>query len=332
MVLAGVAGFTSIIALILPAEQNSKLRARMKAVARERGKLRDKRLSELSMSKLRGGKQSTLQRIIAHLPTITKALPDNLTQQLRQAGFRDPAAQSAFMFFRLITPMAFFALIFTAAIIWPGKDISVHSALLLAIAGGGIGAGLPRLVLGRLIARRQKALLRAFPDALDLLLICVQSGMSVEAALAKVTRDISSQSIALAEELSLTMAELAYLPSRWRAYQNLGDRTGLPAVKLIAAALAQAERYGTSISQALTAAALECREARIEEAEKKAAALPPKMAIPLVVFFLPILLTIILAPAIMQVGTVLRDKNSPFSAKTDRKAALSPHVPAVVKR
>ena len=150
--------------------------------------------------------------------------------------------------------------------------------------------------------------MRAFPDGLDLLLICIHAGMSVEAALARVTSEISSQCIELAEELGLTMAELSYLPCRWRAYHNLGERTGLAQVKLIAAALAQAERYGTPISQALAAAGRECREMRLFEAERKAAALPPKLTVPLVLFFLPVLLGVILAPAGMQVTKVWKDR------------------------
>ncbi len=189
------------------------------------------------------------------------------------------------------------------------------SALAICVAAAAVGYSLPRLVLDRLIARRQRTILRAFPDALDLLLICVQSGMSVEAALARVTKDISPQSIELAEELSLTMAELSYLPVRWRAYANLGERIGLPAVRLITSALVQAERYGTSIGQALAAAARDGREARIAEAERKAAALPPKLAVPLVAFFLPVLLTIILAPALMQANEALHKDGAGFIAK-----------------
>jgi tight adherence protein C len=207
----------------------------------------------------------------------------------------------------------------------------------VCLAAAGIGYVLPRLVLDRLVARRQKVIMRAFPDALDLLLICVQSGMSVEAALARVTRDISAQCIELAEEFSLTMAELSYLPVRWRAYANLGDRIGVTAVKLITTALVQAERHGTSIGQALTAAAREGREARIVEAERKAASLPPKLSVPLVVFFLPVLLTVILAPALMRASDSLKHgiegisgpdrRETPMRAQDGRPSLPTPAAP-----
>jgi tight adherence protein C len=157
------------------------------------------------------------------------------------------------------------------------------------------------MFLSNLIQRRQESIKNAFPDALDLLLICVQSGMSVEAAFQKVAKECGAQSIELAEELSLTTAELSYLPDRRQAYENLGTRTGLPGVKAVATALIQAERYGTPVGQALRVMAKENRDQRMSDAEKKAAALPPKLTVPMIVFFLPVLFVVIIGPAIIQV-------------------------------
>jgi tight adherence protein C len=130
-----------------------------------------------------------------------------------------------------------------------------------------------------------------------MLLICVQSGMSVEAAFGKVAKEITVQSIELGEELSLTTAELSYLQDRRQAFDNLGKRTGLPGVKAVATALSQAERYGTPVSQALRIMAKENRDIRMADAEKKAAALPPKLTVPMILFFLPVLFVVILGPA-----------------------------------
>ena len=152
-----------------------------------------------------------------------------------------------------------------------------------------------------LVQRRQTSIKNAFPDSLDMLLICVQSGMSSEAAFGKVADEMGAQSLELAEELSLTTAELSYLPERRQAYENLGKRTGIPGVKSVATALIQAERYGTPIGQALRVMARENREMRMSEAEKKAAALPPKLTVPMIIFFLPVLFVVILGPAIIQV-------------------------------
>jgi tight adherence protein C len=135
---------------------------------------------------------------------------------------------------------------------------------------------------------------------LDLLLICVESGMSIELAFLRVGQEIGSSSIELAEELSLTNAELAYLQDRRVAYENLAKRTNHPGVKGVATALIQAERYGTPLGSALRVMAKENRELRMTEAEKKAAALPAQLTVPMIVFFLPVLFIVILTPAYIQ--------------------------------
>jgi tight adherence protein C len=142
---------------------------------------------------------------------------------------------------------------------------------------------------------------RAFPDALDLLLICVESGMSIETALKKVGQEIGSQSIELAEEMMLTTAELSYLPDRRQAYENLAKRVNLDGVKSVCMALQQAERYGTPMASTLRVMSQENRDMRMNEAEKKAAGLPPKLTVPMIAFFLPVLFVVILGPAVIKV-------------------------------
>ena len=159
----------------------------------------------------------------------------------------------------------------------------------------------PNLFLKNKIQRRQLSIKRAFPDALDLLLICVESGMSIEAAFRKVSEEIGTQSIALAEEFTLTTAELSYLPDRRQAYENLVQRTGLDGVKAVGIALQQSERYGTPLGTTLRVLAQENRDMRMSEAEKKAAGLPPKLTVPMIVFFLPVLFVVILGPAAIKV-------------------------------
>ena len=138
-------------------------------------------------------------------------------------------------------------------------------------------------------------------DALDLMLICVESGMAIEPAFQKVAGEIGTTSPELAEELALTTAELSYLPERSQAFDNLAKRCGHSGVKAVAAALNQAEHYGTPLGQALRVTAQENREMRMTEAEKKAAALPAKLTVPMILFFLPCLFVVILGPAIMRV-------------------------------
>lgn len=190
----------------------------------------------------------------------------------------------------------------------------VKIALCLGAAYGGMQA--PFLFLKNRIAKRQLSIRRAFPDALDLMLICVESGMSIEAAFKKVSDEIGSQSIPLAEELTLTTAELSYLPDRKQAYENLAKRTDLEGVKSVCMALQQAERYGTPLAQTLRVMAQENRDMRMAEAEKMAAALPPKLTVPMILFFLPVLFVIILGPAAIRVmATQDSSPNAPIVSK-----------------
>jgi tight adherence protein C len=310
--------FAGIIALAMPATTDKRLKARLRSVARERDRLRSHRLAELSAREAKNRLRLQPRGIMARLALISRGSPaemaGDLSARLKMAGLRGPGPEALFLFCRAALPVLFFAAAFMLCLL---KGLTPGRALLFALSGAFLGYAAPRLALARLISRRQKAILRAFPDGLDLLLICIHAGMSVEAALARVTSEISSQCVELAEELGLTMAELSYLPSRWQAYHNLGARTGLPQVKLIAAALAQAERYGTPISQALAAAGRECREMRLFEAERKAAALPPKLTVPLVLFFLPVLLGVIMAPASMQVAKAWKDRPGATAATPD---------------
>src|SRR5262249_33432771 len=163
------------------------------------------------------------------------------------------------------------------------------------------GMYVPSLYLQNKISRRQLSIKRAFPDALDLLLICVESGMSVEAAFRKVAQEIGTQSIPLAEEFTLTTAELSYLEDRRQAYENLAKRANLDGVKAVCVSLQQAERYGTPLGQTLRVMAQENRDMRMIEAEKKAPPLPPKLPVPMILFFLPVLFIVILGPAAIRV-------------------------------
>ena len=163
------------------------------------------------------------------------------------------------------------------------------------------GYYLPDIFVTNRAQARQASIMRAFPDALDLMLICVEAGMSIEAAFNRVAQEVGSQSVELAEELGLTTAELSYLPDRKVAFQNLADRCGHSGVKAVAAALVQSEKYGTPMGQALRVTAQENREMRMSEAERKAAALPAKLTVPMIVFFLPCLFVVILGPAALTV-------------------------------
>jgi tight adherence protein C len=216
------------------------------------------------------------------------------------AGFRGQAPVVALLFFRATLPFFGFLIAFVYLFFVNTFDLAPVVRLGLSIGGAYLGFYFPNIFITNLIQRRQKSIRCVFPDSLDLLLICVQAGMSIEAAMNKVAGEIGNRSLELAEEFSLTTAELSYLQERRQAYENLGKRTGLAVVRAVGTSLIQAERYGTAVSQALRVLAKESREMRMAEAEKKAAGLPPKLTVPMILFFLPVLFVVILGPAVIQ--------------------------------
>jgi tight adherence protein C len=304
MVLAAVAAFATIASFTLPLLSGDRLGSRMKYVSGERKRLRAESMQQLAEGRYRGPLRAEpktyMQRVVDRLH-LRKALETETTRErLRMAGFRGHAPVVAFLFFRATLPIATFGIIFFYLFFLIPYQFSPLLKLCLSIMGAYIGFYLPNIFVSNLVQRRQKVIKRVFPDALDLLLICVQGGMSVEAAMNKVASEIGSRTVELAEEFSLTTAELSFLSERRQAYENLGNRTGLPMVRSVGTTLIQAERYGTSISRALRVLAKESRDMRMAEAEKKAAALGPKLTMPMILFFLPVLFIVIMGPAIIQ--------------------------------
>ncbi len=301
-VLVAVAAFLAIISAAMPLLSNDKLGSRMRYVSKERDKLRAQERAKLAAAEahnsLRRAPKPYMQRVVDQL-NLRKLLEGEDTRaKLRMAGLRSQSHLVAFLFFRVVLPPIVFVAVAIYMFFLGGYDDQPATIKLLVPLGAAyLGFFAPNIYITNRIKRRKQEIQRAFPDALDLMLICVESGMSIEQAFRKVSQEIGTQSVALAEELSLTTAELSYLQDRRAAYENLGKRTGLDGVKAVVTALTQAERYGTPLGNALRVMAQENRDIRMAEAEKRAAALPPKLTVPMIVFFLPVLFIVILGPA-----------------------------------
>jgi tight adherence protein C len=278
---------------------------RMRAVALEREKIRQRERERLAVSSnkasLRKSSKQYMKTVVDNFNLNKWFGQDQAHTMLMQAGYRGQAPQVTYLFFRMAMPVVMlFASVFYIFVVL-NLDYPPMVKVAICIACAYFGMYSPNLYLKNKIQRRQLSLKRAFPDALDLLLICVESGMSIESAFRKVSEEVGTQSVALAEELTLTTAELSYLPDRRQAYDNLSQRTGLEGVKAVCMALQQAERYGTPLGTTLRVLAQESRDMRMTEAEKKAAGLPPKLTVPMIVFFLPVLFVVILGPAAIRV-------------------------------
>jgi len=300
--LGAVFAFATIVTLGLPLIERDSLGARVKLVAQRREELRAKHHAALAKrGSLRVAPSNMMKSTLERFKLTNLLQSENSKEKLAQAGYRGPAPLTAFLFFRFVMPFVLFAVALLYLFVLTHYDWPVMQKVAAAIAGALFGYYLPDIFVSNAITRRQLSIMRAFPDALDLLLICVEAGMSIESAFTRVAGEIGPQSAELAEELSLTTAELSYLPERRMAFDNLVKRCGHPGVKSLAIALTQAEKYGTPMGQALRVTATENREMRMAEAERKAASLPAKLTVPMIVFFLPCLFVVILGPAVMKI-------------------------------
>ena len=309
----GALGFATIVTIAGPMLNRNSLETRMKSVANRREELR--RRSRAALNQKTGGARlrhtdEGLSKTVVDRLQLSRLLEDpKVVEKLAQAGYRGPQPVTTFYFFRFVSPFVFALLIAIYLFGINGFGLPIMSRICFCFGGMTLGYYAPNLYISNVAAKRRESIVAGFPDALDLLLICVESGMSIEAALQKVSQEVGGSSIELAEELSLLVAELSYLPDRGQAYANLAKRTNHPGVKSVATAMVQAERYGTPLGGALRVMAKENRELRLAAAEKKAAALPAKLTVPMILFFLPVLFVVILGPAIIKVQDILGHKH-----------------------
>ena len=302
--LIAVAAAATIFTVAAPLFDADPLRQRMKAVADERARLRLRERERLNSknSKLREQGNSSFKNLVSRFSLTRWLGAEEDRMRLSQAGYRQQNTVYAFLVARAVFPigMLLFGGLYLFFVL--PEDYALTTKVGAVISVGYIGLKMPDIWLSNQVSKRQASIRTAFPDALDLLLICVESGMPIELAFKRVSEEIGVQSIPLAEELAVTTAELSYLPNRRTPYENLGKRTGLEDVRNITTVLIQAESYGTPVGTALRVVSQESRDTRMMLAEKKAAALPPKLTVPMILFFLPVLFAVILTPAFIQMG------------------------------
>lgn len=309
MLMSAIAAAAAAYAVVSPMFAGEGLAKRMKAVASERERLRQRERERLNRNEkvsLRQTPKQLVRRVVEDFNLGKWVAQEEARDKLVMAGYRGQAPYITFLFFRLVMPILFLigAILYVFVISNMQQPTPIKIGMCIGATWFGMQA--PMLFLKNAITKRQLSIRRAFPDALDLLLICIESGMSIEAAFRRVSTEIGTQSIALAEEFSLTTAELSYLQDRKMAYENLAKRTGTEGVKSVCLALQQSERYGTPLGQTLRVMAQENRDMRMNEAEKKAAALPPKLTVPMIVFFLPVLFVVILGPTGIKVSEYMK--------------------------
>src|SRR5947209_4630241 len=309
MLLAAIAASATAYTIIMPLFATGGLQKRMKAVASERERIRQRereRLSKAEKVTLRQTPKQLVAKVVVDFNLGKWLAQEAALEKLTMAGYRGHAPYVTFLFFRLVTPLVLFTATVLYVFVISHMEKSMPIKIGICIAAAYLGLQAPMLFLKNAITKRQLSIKRAFPDALDLLLICIESGMSIETAFRRVSGEIVTQSVALSEEFVLTTAELSYLQDRKVAYENLAKRTGLEGVKSVCLALQQSERYGTPLGQSLRVMAQENRDMRMSEAEKKAASLPPKLTVPMILFFLPLLFIVILGSSGIKVAETFK--------------------------
>mgnify|MGYP001177166016 FL=1 len=303
LLLSGVGAFSSVIALFLPFLKRDQLAKRQKAIEQRHKELENEQRERLAGKRIRQRPQArvaAMKQFLERFNLSSLTASQDLKKKLVMAGWRDQSTVITFVFLRFA---ACLGLVFFSAVIFSLDDnfnLPLFVQMVIIAISGFVGFKLPDVLLKNAALKRQEEMRLAYPDALDLLVICVNAGLSIEAAFSRVTEEVAESSVALSQEIGLTSAELLFLGDRSKAYVNLAERTGLPAIKSLVIALSQADKYGTPVSVALKILSDESRNDRMAIAEQKGAALPAKLTVPMILFFLPALFLVIIGPAVIQ--------------------------------
>jgi tight adherence protein C len=302
--LISATAFFTALGILLPFVERDAFGSRLKRITQRRDELtreqRERLAKRPTLRQQMTGRVGLMKVVLEKLNLKTVMEQPELRKKLLMAGKRSNAALISFTFARLSVPVA--AAILAAILFFGGKGATmpIPAKLLIVVGAAVIGFYLPNILLTNQVSKRQREVIAKLPDALDLMVICVESGMSLEAAFQKVADEMGTDAPELSEEFALTYTELAFLSDRRAALENLAERTGLPTVKSMVMSLTQAERYGTPIGQSLRVVAGENRDTRMSKAEEKAASLPAKLTVPMVVFFLPVVFMVLIGPTVIQ--------------------------------
>jgi tight adherence protein C len=298
-----ITAFIAVFGLALKMARRNPVAARVKAITRHRQELslEQKARLESERRQQRSDVQVGLMKsVIERLQLQSKTTSRKLRWKLARAGWRGQGPMITFVFMRLILPLVFGLL--TALFLFGAREggLDFNTKLLISVAAGVVGYLMPGVIVANTVQRRQHELRKGFPDSLDLLVICVEAGLSLDAAFARVTDEMQESHTILAEEFGLATAELAFLGDRRSALTNMSERTGLPDFRSLATALIQTEKYGTSLGTTLRVLARENRDARIARAVEKAGRLPATLTVPMIAFILPVLFIVLIGPAAVQ--------------------------------
>ena len=305
IMLTSLLAAASFIGFAIPFLNQSEKKDRFKSIIEKRRKTLSVKMRQDLVTKTHQHSVSARDSVATFfwVQKMVGELGEKIRNRLLHAGIRNPKAPVYFLIAQIVTPFVMLAIAWYLISI-AGYSYGPTIDMIALIAAVYIGYKLPELLVDNHAKKRQQEINIAFPDALDMMLICVQGGIGLEQTVSRVAEEVAEYSDVLAEELGILSAEMAMLNDRRSALQDFARRVGSGAARSFATALIQAEQYGTSIATALRVMAEELRDQRMSNAETKAASLPPKLTVPMILFFLPPLVIIVIGPASIQVSAL----------------------------
>jgi len=298
--LAALAVLVAFLALWQALRGRDPFARRYVAISQRRESLRQQALDQ-RRTRQRLTAAGLMNEIVTRLNLVRSRRAHEVRMTLAQAGMRSNEAVIRYLFARLALPFVFGALVLADSYSTHMLPIPDNLRGFVAIGAAVFGFFAPDVFIRNLISKRSHQMELGLPDALDLLVICAEAGLSLDAALIRVSRELEFTWPELSEEFGITAAELTYLPDRKLAFENLNLRTNMASVRGVVNTLLQTARFGTPLAQSLRILAAEFREARITRAEEKAARLPAMLTVPMILFILPTLFIVLLGPAIISV-------------------------------
>jgi tight adherence protein C len=297
VVMVAAATFVVFWATWLAITWEPPIEARLRALRTRRMKTRNEH-GAVAKPSTKATSLGLMRQIADRLNLLRGSAADQTTRKLRRAGFLSRDASVVYVFIKLALPLA---LGFLMIVLTSSGLLGVSEDMTLPLCLGGVLSGfiMPEVYLKNVTARRRDVLNYVLPEGLDLLTICVEAGLSIDAAFRRVAKEMQGSMPELAAEFELTAIELTYLPDRQQALENMAERSDSHAVAALVNALRQTEKYGTPLANSLRILSQEFRQIRASKAEEKGARMPALMTVPLMVFILPTLITVLIAPAIM---------------------------------
>jgi tight adherence protein C len=300
LAMAGISAMVAVIAVWNALVVRDPLGTRLKALAERRAALKAGLTAPNRRKERQKASVGLMKQVVNRFKLMKNRPSTSLPMKLARGGFRSKDAPIVYTFCRVAMPVVFGALGAVVLFVLELYRLSDQAKLGITVGAVVLGFMAPDVFLRNAITKRQKALRKQLPDGLDLLVICAEAGLGLDAAFSRVSKEMVKSSPELADEVGLTSIELSFLPERRQALQNLIDRTNMPEIRAVVNTLMQTEKYGTPLAQSLRVLSAEFRNERLLRAEEKAARLPAILTVPMIIFILPALFIVLIGPAILR--------------------------------